>query len=532
MPNNITHITRQYLIKQGHRVPLKKLQLRLESHPDYPSLKAVSNSLNDFSIKHRAFRLQQDQLKELEGPFLAHLLNGGNPVLALVEKQTDGTFEIITGEKPPEKVTPAQFIELWTGVVLLVETKPTPVGIGWPKLLLCLSLFVGLLVGPLVLHFTPVQHIFYALTVVGLLTSGAIQAKSLGMDTPKLNHLCEFDATISCGALLHSKAAVLYKSWTWGDMAMVYFVSLYLIQLLIGDAFSLISGLSIAVFPIVLYSLWYQALKIRKWCPLCLLIDACLAGLLAVSVFWLVEQPLVISGRQAMSFLLILVGSFSLLAFIKKWVQLLEQRDELLLRNLAFRRNYHLFLPYFKKQETIPLPDWIAELPSRSFPTGRHHLIFVTNPNCPVCRDAQAMLLRMQEQFSLFHKITYVFNSRVGKGFEQEVAITARLLSTGSHPGDWYQAYQDWGIQQNYTDWMARYINPSAPFNLQKLQNVRDWCQQVGISGSPAFLINGKRFPRFYHPLDLEHFMEELARLETPSFPVAANGHRDGVITV
>lgn len=45
----------------------------LQIHPDYPSLLSLSDTLDTWHIQNAALKLQPEQFKELEAPFVAQL---------------------------------------------------------------------------------------------------------------------------------------------------------------------------------------------------------------------------------------------------------------------------------------------------------------------------------------------------------------------------------------------------------------------------------------------------------------------------
>ena len=63
------------------RIPVAEshLRLRLESHPDYPSLVAIQDTFEELSINTYACLGTKEELKKENKPFLAHFnMNGGH----------------------------------------------------------------------------------------------------------------------------------------------------------------------------------------------------------------------------------------------------------------------------------------------------------------------------------------------------------------------------------------------------------------------------------------------------------------------
>src|SRR6185503_5135850 len=81
------------------KVPVSKTYLnqQLLSHPDYPSLLSITDTLNELNIESTAIQIEKEHLTELPIPFIAHL-NGNGGEFVMVEnrhpdKQIPGFFE-------------------------------------------------------------------------------------------------------------------------------------------------------------------------------------------------------------------------------------------------------------------------------------------------------------------------------------------------------------------------------------------------------------------------------------------------------
>lgn len=90
------------------------LRSRLESHPDYPSLLAVQDTLEEVGLKSYACTGTKDELRQENNPFLAHLnVAGGHiffcPTVANAEKKIK------------------DFDKVWSGNVMFIE-KPVRYG--------------------------------------------------------------------------------------------------------------------------------------------------------------------------------------------------------------------------------------------------------------------------------------------------------------------------------------------------------------------------------------------------------------------
>ena len=70
-----------WLYKLGYRISNTYLKLRLESHPFYPSLLSVEDTLSEFGINTKTIRTDKENLKKISDPILAHFNNDDGEIL-------------------------------------------------------------------------------------------------------------------------------------------------------------------------------------------------------------------------------------------------------------------------------------------------------------------------------------------------------------------------------------------------------------------------------------------------------------------
>ena len=89
-------------------MPKKYFRLRLESHPDYPSLLAVHDTLKEFGIEANACETNIQTLKTDNRPFLAHLLFDEGQLYFF--KNVDDAYNKVS-----------DFERKWSKIVLLID---------------------------------------------------------------------------------------------------------------------------------------------------------------------------------------------------------------------------------------------------------------------------------------------------------------------------------------------------------------------------------------------------------------------------
>ena len=77
--SNATAVTLALIKQLKVKVTETTLADKLENHPEFPSLLAISDCLTDFAIPHEAYKIDKNDFDatNLEFPFVAHLSTSG-----------------------------------------------------------------------------------------------------------------------------------------------------------------------------------------------------------------------------------------------------------------------------------------------------------------------------------------------------------------------------------------------------------------------------------------------------------------------
>ena len=68
--------------------------------------------------------------------------------------------------------------------------------------------------------------------------------------------------------VLDSKAARLWGLISWSEIGLGYFISNMLILLFIPQYVVYVALLNLCTIPYVFWSIWFQKVKVKQWCPL------------------------------------------------------------------------------------------------------------------------------------------------------------------------------------------------------------------------------------------------------------------------
>lgn len=336
--------TRTFARRLGVALDDELLDDVLRCSPEHPSLLAISDALRRVGIEHEALQVEPGDLDALETP---HIVQLHDETFAVVT-ELDATHVAVTAQSGRvERVPRETYLARWSGVVLVpsgeapVRNPPVPrrrrvdrrlvwpvIGAAWITAVAFNWQHAQALASLVALG---------ALYVAGLVLSALLSAEELGYSTAA-RRLCEASARTSCQTVLSSPAAAL-GPLSMADVGIAMF-SGSLLVLTVAPAVGgdlLLLGLlrwsSLAALPYTAFSIAYQGLVLRRWCPLCVLVQVVLWG--QAAVLWGVPLSLVAVPAGAWG-AVALFPFPGLLWLAAKWP--IQHRNELRARWLRLER--------------------------------------------------------------------------------------------------------------------------------------------------------------------------------------------------
>src|SRR5690606_31566788 len=190
----------KWLRKSGIKVSRRHLEDQLQSHPDYPSLASITDTLYELGIENISLIVDRERLDDLPVPFLSHSSQGGGNFVVIndIEKQ-------IRSDK--------EFEQNWDGIVVLAE-KPA----NWyhadnekalageeldRRQLIVAAAVIGLLaVLSLYSQITPTLAALMLVAITGLGITILIVQQELGISNQITEQLCNASKETDCHAVI------------------------------------------------------------------------------------------------------------------------------------------------------------------------------------------------------------------------------------------------------------------------------------------------------------------------------------------
>lgn len=503
-------ILHQFLTKHQFSNLQNEFDDNFESHPNYPSLFAITDTFSLLQIDNVAANVPKDQLVQLPDCFLAYVSNEdkGND-LALIEK-TNNNIRITFDEKKKIQISIEKFKEAWNGVIIAIEPNEkieSKTNSSFQNITFLVLGVLGLFFIKQEFQFSLVASLSFFLYIIGFVVSIFIIQEKLNKGKEAVSKLCTFNANTSCDSVIKSAGAKINKWLDFSDLPILFFSIASITMLIDTTSYVVLNTLSLLSIPIVIYSVWLQKVKLQKWCMLCL----------TVSTLLILQASLLIySGFEFLNNFSSLISATVLVTtlwfFIKKNLEKnadLEKNNKELKR---FKRNYKIFELLQKPLKTPTRAAIFStiEIGSRSNPIK---VSLALSPSCGHCHTAfeQAMNLFNSNPENIQLSIFFNLNPE-NKGNPYLDVVKSMMQINQNDPEDVVEALSDWHIKKmSLADWLIKWEQIHIEDEIvEDIQSQYDWCLQNDFNYTPVKMINENEYPKEYDIEELKYFISEI----------------------
>ncbi|MEM6685786.1 MAG: vitamin K epoxide reductase family protein [Bacteroidota bacterium] len=474
------------------------LNLQLLSHPEYPSVKSITDTLDYFEIENLAASVPKEALDQMPDSFLALVKGERTDEVVLVEKKRNA-IQIVNADEKKEKLTETAFSERWNGTIVAVEEKEKKSGVQSIQSVLPYFIVAAVASANVILNFNFTYLLYTALTLVGLYISILIIREDLGIKSKAVAKVCGTIAKSStCGEVINTEGNKIFGIISLSDASFVFFAGLFLILSSIGFHQATLLGMSLAGLPVVGYAIYRQGVVLKKWCALCLLIAGILVlqtALLAVTFnfYWYFFTEYVIQ----------LVGIFALLYIAWMYCKSYWESHEKLATTetdfLKFKRNPELFKTLLQEQSvtnTKVIPEQLRVVFGN--PNGVIKLQSVTNPLCGYCTAAFESYDKLMSTYGNDIQLEFIFNVPPDAK-NKSTQISSQLIDLYlKDPKQSYAALKEWFADRNVEIWQAKFGLSESAMVQEILEAHKDWCNINDVNYTPASILNNQFFPKSY----------------------------------
>ncbi|MEP0266367.1 vitamin K epoxide reductase family protein [Dokdonia sp.] len=501
-----------------YTVSTNDVHLQLVSHPEYPSVKSITDTLDYFGIENITANVPKDVLHQLPDNFLA-LIQQENEK-QLVHISVKKKIHLKKADGKTIKQSREQFIQQWTGTIIAIEkNEKRELSSSFKTIKTEPLFFIVLLVSTLFLQIylgtTWIVKGELFLCLLGMMAGYFITKEELGIKDKRITKLCSsLSKTGSdCGSLINSKELKGVRYIPFKTLVMVYFISLYLIVSILGFEVTILLSLSALSIPVVIASVYIQAITLKKWCLLCVVTSMILMAQfgLAITAFSGWDMTLSYLIFSAIIVIWTAIGWTQIKKLWKHKIEHQKVRQEY----FRFKRNKTLFKQALHENAPIPTNDIIS---SYALTFGNENaaikIVAITNPLCGYCSEPFETYARLITYYPNQVQISLVFNTPLDvKNKATEITMQVIRLYQQNKMLAW-NALLDWYREKNVTSWTEKYPKKeeiTANSTLEILTNYSGWCQQNNMNYTPETIINNRAFPKDPYQLsDLLFFIDDL----------------------
>ncbi len=488
------------------------------SHPNYPSLYAVTDTLDFFGIENIAARVTIDQFNDLPNQFLTLYNTTKGEQFVYITQKNEESIDLIDEDNNAQNVSKNDFITNWREIIVAIDENKN--GIKAPANNKNLRwVFIALMVVFLLVfkQFTnefSLASLFYSiLSIAGLGFSILIIQESFGISNEITSKICGETQTKDggCKSVLSSSGAIVFKNFTLSDACFCFFATLTLLSIIGRNNFLYFIPIGIVSIPIVAVSAYYQKAVIKKWCALCLSISAILIGLMAVTFLYNTAFFIFPIISSTIFFLGVLVLTTSIWIAVKPLIAgyfTLQKSDR---ENKRFKRNVNTFnamLETTQKVDTSSLENlYKIEIGEKK---AVSELSLFLSPSCRHCDIAYRDALSLFEKNKTILKLAIYFNVNIENELNEYRSVVEIILQSHRNNGDALELLKVWHIHNPpLQHFINKYKIPISPETRAIALSHFNWCDANEFNYSPVKLFNKKLMPNQYTIGDIQHFIRE-----------------------
>jgi uncharacterized membrane protein len=493
----------------------------LSNHPEEGTMLAYSEALDHFKIRNAVAKITAQEIVDFPTPLIAFRNENGG-IFTVIKSFTDNTIVWLNSKNKWKKTKLEDFTQDWSGIVLFAEIDESSGERGFSskrrteilknsRIPIAIAMISILLLVLLVQidSITPVTYSFLFLKIIGIILTSLLFLKSIGLNNELVSKLCYTRSFRDCQSILDSPASKITRWFSWADAGFIYFVgSLFSIFLFLDSpenlkgflTFQLLwSSLAIAFSA---YSLYYQGLKAKMWCALCLGVVSLFileASLIFINFSF---DNVVMSVQTIVKVVFAFVAPITFLLLFKG-VLMKSLKAERLEKELnKLKTNPKIFESLLKGQKEMPRIPEDMLLVSLGTKRAQHTLTMVSNPLCSPCSEMHSKIENLLEKDDNI-KCEVIFSTKknygnVGGRFIRKLFSLPEKLRS--------EAVAIWFEQnnKNFDRWNEFYKKFDE---LDYGQNIQDshnsWVNSAKIKHTPTLFINGKFLPDVFKIEDL-----------------------------
>ncbi len=518
--DNTVGIIQRAVKHYGLHVIKSTVKEALKSHPDYPSFKSICDFLNEWKIENYPLRYEVNELENLQPPYIVHFSIGGG-MIGFVTETGKEQVTYYTSYTEKRKTGRKEFLESCSGAVILLnpdersgekdyQTKIKDELIN--KSILPLALFAGLIfiIYLFYNHFVQGESTYSKVIlplvftkIVGIILSVLLILHEFEVHLSITDKLCHLNKATNCNTVLHDKASKVFGWFGWADVGCIYFTGsfLFLLQSPVGEGLSLMAILAALSVPYPIFSIYYQGVVLKKWCPMCL----------GVQLILITEFILLLPQLSQLTFSYDSVTRLVLTLLVISIVYtlyILFRREQ-----MSGEMHYYKYLGFKKNPDILRM--LLMNQPHSEIPLSESSLIF-GNRNASI-RITAFLSLHCSHCARAFEKIRNMLNEN------EDILVNLLLVTSDYKMLTTLYNNKSQGKELESIKLLEQWFN-ADPYSRTKIteglcipedsdlsrevnEESTRLFKEYNVMGTPTFFINGYKLPAQYEIEDLVPYL-------------------------
>jgi protein-disulfide isomerase len=487
-------------------------------HPHKYNLFGISKMLSDYGVENAGTRIEDKgkDLLNIELPFVAHT---GSDFVLVYKIESDKVHYFRNGKKIIIAVE--QFIQSWSGVILLAEATTDS---GEPdykehrkkELFTIAQKSILVLAGILIFGLAYFHNSIYSnlnisllilINLIGLYIGYLLILKQMHIHSQYVDKICSLFSKSDCNNVLESDAAKLWSVFGWSEIGLGYFVTNVLLLSFLPQTVHLLALLNIFTLPYSFWSVWYQKVKARQWCPLCLIVQILLWSIFIVNILFDYIQIPKLDLSVLISLLFIgCVYAVSIVSLNLLIPNLSSEIEKIKQEINSMKANEEVFKTLLTQQPAYEVNQADSQILFGN-PKAQLQITILTNPFCNPCAKMHKRIENFLKETKENVCIQYIFSSfQPDLDFANKYLITACLEKDPSTfrqiIGDWFEKGKP--LKEDFfKDLQLDMSNPDIETEFQRHEA---WKEKTQLRATPTILVSGYKLPDNYKIEDLRYF--------------------------
>lgn len=488
-----------------HYLKLDKQEFlfQFNSHPNYPSALAFSDTLNFMGVRNDAYELDKEYWDELPEEFIAIVENS----FSLVKKS--GNSYSVYSDKA-KTLNRDELHQKSSDFVLLFEKDEKSDYKSISNFKPFIYAIFALIAIYSVINLAWYETVFTILSLVGVYISMEIFNQKFGSASTVIGSICgdtSAQQTVNSCDKIITQDKTSFLGLKFADLSLIYFAGISILSLFLPATAFVIKGFTLVSIIAIGYSLYIQAFVEKTFCRVCLLIIAILTAQLVIS--FLFFENIFFSVPTLLLTVILWLVIFSAMLSLNKTLTEKEEVKKSNAKNLRFKRNYELFKRELLEKEKVYFTD--NDTLSLGNKNARLHIAAVSNPYCGFCKGAHEILEGLLKKYPNEISIQMRFNYTSEKANAQYTALVSDLFSIYKNKSEkeFLNAVEIW-FEDKDENKIKELAGTTSQEDLTPLIEIGKENSNAGINFTPVFIINGYQFPDKYDREDIWYFIDEL----------------------